>query len=66
MALYKGVKTDNIKFLVEETKLKYGDVQYGEVHNLITLEDKVISEEELEELIAGILNLFPNIKYNLE
>ena len=60
MAVYKGVKTENIKFLVEETKL-----QYGNVHNIITLEDKVISEEELEELIAGILNLFPNIKYNL-
>ena len=60
MVVYKGVKTENIKFLVEETKL-----QYGNVHNIITLEDKVISEEELEELIAGILNLFPNIKYNL-
>lgn len=61
MAVYKGVKTDNIKFLVEETKLQYGDV-----HNIITLEDKVISEEELEELIVGIINLFPNIKYNLK
>lgn len=61
MALYKGVKTDNIKFLVEETKLQYGDV-----HNLITLEDKIISEEELEELIVGILNIFPEIKYNFK
>lgn len=60
MAVYKGIRTQNIKFLVEETQLEYGNT-----HNHITLEGKVISEEELEELIKGILNLFPDIKYNL-
>ena len=45
MATYKGIKTENISFLVEETKLEYGNT-----YNHITLEDKVISEEELEEL----------------